>query len=123
MTLSLVLLALGRCLLGAAFFVFGIRNLSAIDRLTAAQEKRGVPQARLLMMAGVGIQIVGGAMVATGILAPLGAAGLIAFLLLAAYLFHAPWEYPVEERGPHINACVMNTGLSGAFLMVIATSL
>jgi putative oxidoreductase len=123
MSLAVTLIYLGRFLLGAAFVVFGIRNIAGIPRLTEAMEKKGVPQARALMTIGVGIQIVGGAMVATGIFAWLGALGLIAFLLLAAYLFHAFWEYPAEERTPHLNAFVMNTGLAGAFLLAAAVSL
>lgn len=121
MTLSVILYYLGRFLLGAAFVVFGIRNVAAIPRLTEAMEKKGLlPQPRLWMMAGVGIQIVGGAMVALGILPWLGAMALIAFLLLAAFLFHPFWEFPKEEQTPHINACIMNVGLSGAFLTIAA---
>ena len=41
-------------------------------------------------------------MVATGVLAAWGAAALIAFVLLAAYLFHAFWEYPAAEQRPHV---------------------
>jgi putative oxidoreductase len=123
MSLTLLLIYIGRFLLGAAFVVFGIRNVSAIPRLTETMEKKGVPQARALMTIGVGIQIVGGAMVATGLLAWLGALALIAFLLLAAYLFHAFWEYPPAERTPHINSTIMNTGLAGAFLVILALSL
>ena len=123
MSLAITLIYIGRFLLGAAFLVFGIRNIAGIPRLTETMEKKGIPQARTLMTIGVGIQIVGGAMVATGFLAWLGALGLIAFLLLAAYLFHAFWEYPAEERTPHINATIMNTGLAGAFLVVLALSL
>ena len=123
MSLVVTLIYIGRFLLGAAFVVFGIRNIAGIPRLTEAMEKKGVPQARILMTIGVGIQIVGGAMVATGFLAWLGALALMAFLLLAAYLFHAFWEYPAEERTPHINATIMNTGLAGAFLVVLALSL
>lgn len=121
MSFGLFLVYLGRFLLGGAFVVFGIRNLGAIPRLTEAMEKKGLlPQPRYWMMAGVGIQIVGGAMVALNILPWLGALALVAFLLLAAYLFHAFWEFPKEERTPHINACIMNTGLAGAFLMIAA---
>lgn len=117
--MGLTIYFVGRFILGAAFVIFGIRNLSGIDRLTDIQVKRGqLPQPRLWIMAGVGIQIIGGAMVALGLLAWLGALALVAFLLLAAYLFHAPWEYPAGERTPHINAWIMNAGLSGAFLMV-----
>ena len=123
-SLALILLYLGRFLLGAAFVVFGVRNLQAIPRLTETMEKKGLlPQPRLWMMAGVGIQIVGGLMVALGIFAWLGALALAAFVLLAAYLFHPFWEFPKEEQTPHINACIMNTALAGAFLMVMASSL
>jgi putative oxidoreductase len=122
MSLTLLALYLGRFLLGVAFVVFGLRNVSAIPRLTEAMEKKGVPQARALMTTGVGIQIVGGTMVATGLFAWLGALALCAFVLVAAYLFHAFWEFPTEERTPHINATIMNTGLAGAFLTVAAIS-
>ena len=123
MTFGLFVYYLGRFLLGAAFVIFGVRNISQIDRLTGVMEKKGLlPQPGYWMMAGVGIQIVGGAMVALGILPWLGALALAAFLLLAAYLFHPFWEYPREEQTPHINACIMNTGVAGAFLMVMAFS-
>lgn len=122
--LSLGLLYVGRFLLGAAFVVFGIRNLRNIDRLTAAMETKGLlPQPRAWIIVGVAIQIVGGLMVATGVLAWAGALALAAFVIFAAYLFHPFWEYPAGERTPPINACIMNTGLCGAFLMVAALSL
>jgi putative oxidoreductase len=121
---AIVLLYVGRFLLGAAFVVFGIRNLGAIPRLTAAMEKKGLlPMPMVWMAAGVGIQIVGGLMVATGVLAWLGALALAVFVVLAAYLFHPFWAYPPEERAPHISACIMNTGLFGAFLVVAAISM
>lgn len=120
-TLALTLFYVGRFLLGAAFVVFGIRNIANIARLTGAMEKK-LPMARLWMIVGVGIQIVGGAMVATGFFAWLGALALAAFLLLAAYLFHPFWEFSGDERTPHINACIMNTGVCGAFLVIAAIS-
>jgi putative oxidoreductase len=124
MTLTFLILYLGRFLLGGVFVVFGLRNLSAIPRLTEAMEKKGLlPQPRIWMTVGVGIQIVGGTMVAIGVLAWLGALALIAFLLLAAYLFHAFWEFPAEERTPHLNACLTNVALSGAFLIVVVSDM
>lgn len=124
MSFGLLVFVLGRFLLGAAFVVFGVRNIKNIPRLTEAMEKKGLlPQPRYWMMVGVGIQIVGGAMVALGVLPGLGALALAAFVLLAAYLFHPFWEFPLEEQTPHINACIMNTGLAGAFLIVAAGGL
>lgn len=123
MSFGLFLVYLGRFLLGGAFVVFGVRNIKNIPRLTEAMEKKGLlPQPRYWMMTGVGIQIIGGAMVALNFLPWLGALALIAFLLLAAYLFHAFWQFPKAEQTPHINAWIMNTALSGAFLMIAATA-
>lgn len=121
--LQSTLVLLGRLIFGGGFVVLGIRNLWAIERLAGIQQRRGLPQPRLVIMAGIAIQIIGGAMVATGLFAPFGAAALIAFLLLAAWLFHSPWEYPAAERGPHIYAWIMNTTLSGAFLLIIGLTL
>lgn len=124
MTLPLLLLYLGRFLLGAAFVVFGLRNLSAIPRLTEAMAKKGLlPEPRIWMTVGVGIQIVGGVMVALGLFAALGAFALAVFVILAAYLFHPFWEYSGAERAPHLSAWLINTGLCGAFLVVMAISL
>lgn len=122
MTFSLVVYYLGRFLLGAAFVVFGVRNIGNIPRLTEAMEKKGLlPQPRTWILVGVGIQIVGGAMVALGVLQWLGALALAVFVIFAAYLFHAFWEFPKEEQYPHVTAWIMNTGLAGAFLMVAAS--
>jgi putative oxidoreductase len=122
MSIAFLVATLGRFLLGAAFVVFGVRNIQNIPRLTEAMERKGLlPQPRIWMMVGVGIQIVGGAMVALNVLAWLGALALAAFVVLAAYLFHPFWEFPKEEQTPHINACIMNTGLAGAFLMIAAS--
>ncbi len=124
MTFSLFLFFLGRFLLGAAFVVFGLRNYPRIGALTEVMVKRGVlPQPRTFMMIGVGIQVIGGLMVATGVLAWLGALALAVFLIAAAYLLHNFWDYPEAERTPHVIAWIMNTGLAGAFLMVMGLSL
>jgi putative oxidoreductase len=121
MSFGLLLYYLGRFLLGAAFVVFGVRNIQNITSLTETMEKKGLlPQPRYWMIVGVAIQIVGGAMVALGILPWLGALALAAFLLLAAYLFHPFWEFPREEQTPHLNASIMNLGLAGAFLTIAA---
>lgn len=123
MTLSLALLSLARLLLGGAFLVIGIRNVAGLDGLTAAMKKRGLPQPRIAMTIGVGIQILGGLAVATGVFSALGALALIFFVVAAAILFHNFWAYPADQRGPHVNAWIMNAGWAGAFLTVLAFSI
>jgi putative oxidoreductase len=123
MEIHLLLFVLARLMLGGAFVVFGVRNIANLDRLTAAMEKKNLPSARLAMMTGIGMQIVGGALVATGILAWLGALILIVFLYAAVYLFHDFWAYSGAERTPHLNAWITNTALAGGFLLVLALSI
>jgi putative oxidoreductase len=73
---------------------------------------------------GVGLQLVGGALVLVAPFVPFagvfGGLALIVFLVLATLLFHPTWEYQGEERKPHVNALIMNTCLAGAFLLVLA---
>ncbi|HEY4202032.1 MAG TPA: DoxX family protein [Devosiaceae bacterium] len=121
--LPTTLIFIGRVLLGAAFFIFGLRNAMGLDRLTAAMTARGLPMPRVCMVIGVAMQILGGASVALNVLPILGAIDMIVFLLVAVFLFHNFWDYPQAERRQHVNAWIMNIGLSGAFLMVIAHSL
>lgn len=121
--MSATILLIGRVLLGLAFVVFGVRNLRNIDRLSGVLAGKAIPQARVWILVGIGIQIVGGLAVATGILAAWGAAALIAFLYLAVFWFHDFWRLPAAERYPHVTAWIMNTALAGAFLMVIGMSL
>lgn len=121
--MSATIFLIGRILLGAAFVVFGVRNLKNIERLSGVLAKKAIPQPRTWILVGIGIQLAGGLAVATGILAAWGAAALIAFLYLAVFWFHDFWNFPAAERYPHTSAWIMNTALAGGFLMVIGTSL
>jgi putative oxidoreductase len=119
----LTIFIVGRIVLGGAFVVFGIRNLLAnVERLSGVLAKKNIPMPREWILAGIGIQIVGGLAVATGIFAAWGAAALIAFLYLAVFWFHDFWSYPAAERYPHVTAWIMNTALAGAFLMVVGSA-
>jgi putative oxidoreductase len=121
--LATTVLFIARLLLGGAFLVFGLRNIRSIPALTGALTGRRLPLPRICAMIGVGLQIVGGLLVAIGPWSLVGGVLLIVFLVLATLLFHPFWEYEGEARGPHVNAAIMNTGLTGAFLLVIATAL
>ena len=121
------LLILAHLLLGGAFVVFGIRNIPAIPGLATFLAGRKVTQPETAAKFGVGLQIVGGALTVLSPFVPfagvLGGLALIVFLILATVLFHPFWEFTGEEQKPHTQAFIMNTGLTGAFLLVIASSL
>lgn len=118
---------LAHLLLGGAFVVFGIRNIKAIPGLASFLAGRKVAQPETAAKFGVGLQIVGGALTVLAPLVPfagvLGGLALIVFLVLATLLFHPFWAFSGEEQKPHVQAFIMNSGLTGAFLLVIAYAL
>ena len=118
---------LAHLLLGGAFVVFGIRNIKGIPGLASFLAGKKVTQPETAAKFGVALQIVGGALTVLAPFVPLagvlGGLALIAFLVLATVLFHPFWEFSGEEQKPHVQAFIMNTGLAGAFLFVIAYAL
>lgn len=118
-----IILSLARLLLGGSFLLFGIRNIWNIAGLTAALTARGMPLPRLSAIIGVGLQIVGGSLVAIGPFGLVGGVALIVFLVFATVLFHNFWDYKGADRATHFNATIMNLGLIGAFLLPVASGL
>jgi putative oxidoreductase len=118
---------LAHLLLGGAFVVFGIRNIKSIPGLASFLAGKKVAQPETAAKFGVALQIVGGALTMLAPFVPfaglLGGLALIVFLVLATVLFHPFWEFSGDEQKPHVQSFIMNTGLSGAFLLVIAYAL
>jgi len=118
---------LAHLLLGGAFVVFGIRNIKSISGLASFLAGKKVTQPETAAKFGVALQIVGGALTVLAPFVPLagvlGGVALIVFLVLATVLFHPFWEFSGEEQKSHVQAFIMNTGLTGAFLFVIAYAL
>ena len=118
---------LAHLLLGGAFVVFGIRNIKNIPGLASFLAGKKVAQPETAAKFGVALQIVGGALTMLAPFVPfaglLGGLALIVFLVLATVLFHPFWEFSGDEQKPHVQSFIMNTGLSGAFLLVIAYAL
>jgi len=113
--------------MGGAFVVFGLRKIKAVPGLGKALEGRKVPMTATAAQIGVGLQLVGGALVFIAPFVPfagvLGGLALIVFLVLATLLFHPAWEFQGDERKPHVSAVLMNTCLAGGFLLVLAYGL
>ncbi len=112
----------GRLLLGGAFIFAGIRNIANRPLLTSIMTARGVPQAGLLLWAGIILQIVGGALLVSGLWTALAAAGLIGFLIVATLMFHNFWDHQGAERAARINGVVANIALTGGFILAMAAS-
>ena len=118
---------LAHLLLGGAFVVFGIRNIKSIPGLASFLAGKKVTQPETAAKFGVALQIIGGALTVLAPFVPLagvlGGLALIVFLVLATVLFHPFWEFSGEEQKPHMQSFIMNSGLTGAFLFVIAYAL
>jgi putative oxidoreductase len=122
MSLSVILIVVGRFLLGGYFVQAGLRNLMKLELHTGILQKKNVPMPRESLLAGLAVQIVGGLSVALGIFPVIGAIGLILFTIAANYLYHNFTLYQGEERMSHLGSVLTNLGLIGGFLIVIAIS-
>ena len=117
-----IVLLIARILMGLHFVVAGIRNFRNLDRLVGLMEGRKVPNARAATIVGVAVQLISAVLVVIGVFVPWAALGLAAFLAAATLIVHPYWTFPKDERFPHINACIVNTSLVGAFLMLFAVT-
>lgn len=117
-----IVFIIARILMGLPFVVAAIRNFRNLDRLVGLMEGRKVPNARIVTIIGVAVQLVSAALIVIGVLVPWAALGLAVFLAAATLIVHPYWAFPKEERFPHINACIVNTALVGGFLLLFAVT-
>jgi putative oxidoreductase len=122
MTLTAILIIIGRFLLGGHFLQAGIRNFTKLELHTGILSKKNIPMPRESAVVAIVVQILGGASVAFGIFPAIGAIGLILFTLGASALYHDFWSYSESERSSHLGAWLTNGALIGGFLLVIAIS-
>ena len=120
MTLTALLIIIGRFLLGGYFLQAGIRNFMKIPLHTSILEKKGIPMPRESLLVALVVQVLGGAMVAFGVFPALGAIGLILFTIVANYLYHNFTQFQGEERKSHLASVLVNLGIIGGLLLVTA---
>jgi putative oxidoreductase len=110
----------GRILLGAIFLMSGIAKLTDSSGTIQHMQGAGIPNADLLVwIAGVA-EVLGGLSLMTGLLARVGAIGLIAFTALATYYFHAFWKLEGAERLPQMVNFMKNLAIVGGLLLLVA---
>ena len=114
--------AAGQLLLAFAFLATGVRNAGwkfrqHLDRMAAY----GVPQARLVLIAGFVLQFTGGVLLLFDWNRTLGAGLLIAFTILASAIFHRWWIIadPLLSH-LHLSNLIVNCGIIGGLLLVAA---
>ena len=122
MTLTAILIIVGRFLLGAYFVQAGVRNVMKFELHTGILAKKNVPQPRISLFVALAVQVLGGLSVALGIVPAIGAIALILFTIAANFLYHNFTRFSGEERVTHLNSVLTNAAIVGGFLLVIALS-
>jgi len=114
--------AAGQLLLAFAFLATGIRNAGwkfrqHLDRMLAY----GVPQAKLVLVAGFILQFAGALLLGFDLSRVVGAALLIAFTVLASAIFHRWWLIadPLVSH-LHLSNLLVNCGVVGGLLLAAA---
>ncbi len=121
-TLQGIVAVLGRILLCTIFLLSVVGNKIPHFRAVAeAMAKEGVPAPQGMLAGAIAFLIAGSLSVILGYRARIGAALLLAFLVLATYYFHDFWTIsdPQAQQEQMIQF-MKNLGLMGAMLLVIA---
>jgi putative oxidoreductase len=114
--------AAGQLLLAFAFLATGIRNAGwkfrqHLDRMLTYR----VPQARLVLTAGLALQFTGAVLLGLDLWRPLAAALLIMFTIAATTIFHRWWLIADPLLGHlHLSNLLVNCGVVGGLLLVAA---
>jgi putative oxidoreductase len=112
----------GQLLLAAAFLASGVRNAGwkfrqHLERMVAL----GVPAARTALILGLILNFLGGLSLAFDYHRAWGAAGLLAFTVLASAIFHRWWLVADPLlRHLHIGNLLVNCGVAGGLLLIAA---
>ena len=115
-------IVLGRFVLGAFFAYGGITHFLALDPITQAMADRGVPQPRLVLIAGSLFQIVFGLLLAFGIAVPVSAIALIAFTVVASLMLVDFWNKQEPARMALRNVFLSNLAIIGGLLIAAGTA-
>jgi len=115
------LTVLGRLLLCTIFFMAAVGNkIPHFGDVAKAMESVGVPAPHLLLVGAIVFLLVGSLSVIVGYKARVGAALLLAFLVLASYYFHPFWRLEGQAQQEQMVQFMKNLSMMGAMLFVIA---
>ena len=123
MTLSAILIIIGRILLGGYYLQAGLRNFMKQPLHVGILQRTGVPLPRVALLVALTAQVVGALSVMLGLYPAIGALLLIGFTLVALATYHDFWNYQGAERMSHLGSVLSHLATVGGFLLVIALSI
>lgn len=116
-----VLVLIGRILFAALFLGSAYGHFTQTDGMAGYAKSKGVPLARIAVLAGGVLLALGGLLVLLGIWADLGALLLFIFLVPTAYFIHGFWkETEPQARQMEMVQFQKDVALAGASLMLFA---
>lgn len=121
--LAVILLALGRVLLGGLFVVGGVRHFFIVDIITPMIARRGLPMPKLVLYAGSIFQIAAGLLLMLGLWVVPAAFGLIVFTVAASVMLLNFWDMAGPARQSALSTCLSNCAIVGGLLIAAATAL
>lgn len=117
------LTVLGRLLLGGLYVVGGVQHFFILPGLSGALAARGVPMARLSLIAASAFQILAGLLLMLGLWVAPAAIGLVVFTVIASYLMLNFWDLEGPARDGAKKAVQANLAIIGGLLIAAAQAL
>jgi putative oxidoreductase len=116
-----VLVLIGRILFSALFLGSAVSHLTQSEAMAGYPRSKGVPAARLSVLASGVLMLAGGLFVLLGIWPDLGALLLVVFLVPTAIVMHAFWrETDPQIRQTEMISFMKDLALAGAGLALFA---
>jgi uncharacterized membrane protein YphA (DoxX/SURF4 family) len=116
-----VVALIGRILFAALFLGSAFGHLTQSEAMAGYAKSRGLPQAKLAVLASGVLILVGGLLVLLGLWMDLGALLLVVFLVPTAFLMHAFWKEtdPMAKQNEMVSF-QKDIALAGAALLIFA---
>lgn len=120
-TTSDLLFLLGRLLFGGIIAVMGLNHFTGVDEMAQYAESKGVPYARIGVIASGAMLVLGGLAITIGLYPMIGAGMVLAFFLIVTPVMHDFWTIDdPEQRQQQMNDFLKNAALTGTTLLLVA---
>jgi putative oxidoreductase len=120
---ALILLGLGRVMLGALYVYAGVRHFFILPKVSGIMATHGVPYARALLIAGSSFQTVAGALLMLGLCVSACALGLAVFTLIASAMVHDFWRLAGPARDAALTTWRSNIAIVSGLLVAAASAM
>lgn len=111
---------IGRILLSLIFILSGLMKLFNFDQTSGYMGMMGLPSPDLLLLATIGLEVIGGLMILLGWHAHLASIAIFLWLLPTTFIFHAFWAAPAEQVQAEMNNFLKNIAIMGGMLYIWA---